>query len=116
MSILKDVKIDIGDSEENTDFDDIIVRHINTAFGILSQLGVGPKNGFKITGYNEDWKDYLGDTTDYKQLEMVRTYISKKVQLMFDPPQNATYMNALKDTASELEWRLNVAVDPKEWE
>ena len=116
MSILKDVKIDIGDSEENTDFDEIIVRHINTALSFLSQIGVGFKKNFKVTGYNEDWIDFLENIDDYQQLEMVKTYVSKKVQLMFDPPQNASYMTALKDTASELEWRLNVAVDPKEWE
>ena len=113
MSILEDVKLDIGISQDDTDFDDSIIRHINTAFSILYQLGVGPDVGFKITGYDEAWEDFIpvGEVCD---LEMVKTYIKSKVSYMFDHPQNSSYANALKEINNELEWRLNVAVDPGE--
>ena len=35
-----------------------------------------------------------------------------KVRLIFDPPQSSSIIDAMNRTISELEWRLNVAVDP----
>lgn len=116
MSILSDVKIDIGDSLDSTDFDETLIRYINTVFGILAQLGSGPKNGFKITGYDEEWEDYFefAGLEDRNDLEMVKTYVQNKVKSMFDNPPNASYANAIKEINNELEWRINAAVDFEE--
>ena len=44
-----------------------------------------------------------------KKVEAVKAYVAVKVRLLgFDPPQSSTTMEALKNTASEMEWRLNV--------
>lgn len=42
----------------------------------------------------------------------MKAYVAVKVRLLgFDPPQSSTTMEALKNTASEMEWRLNVEHD-----
>ena len=53
----------------------------------------------------------MGDATD---LAGVKTYIYLKVRLVFDPPQSSAAMEAIKQNIAELEWRLNVTVDPKD--
>lgn len=35
-----------------------------------------------------------------------------KVKLLFDPPLSSSTVEAMKSQINELEWRLNVAVDP----
>ena len=47
-SILTSIKKMLGLSKDYTQFDDDIIMHINTVFLNLTQLGVGPKNGFVI--------------------------------------------------------------------
>lgn len=80
--------------------------HINTIFTILTQLGVGPSEGFRITlDGHEKWTDF---TSDDKVLESVKTYVYIRTRLIFDPPANSFLIEALERTARELEWRLNV--------
>jgi len=38
-----------------------------------------------------------------------------KVKMVFDPPSSSFVMKAMEDSCKELEWRLNVAVDPGEY-
>lgn len=108
-SILNSVKKMLGITEEYDHFDPDIIMHINTVFMILHQLGVGPEKGFYIEDDVATWSDYLEDPT---QLQMVKSYMFLKVRLVFDPPSNSTVMNAMNQSISEFEWRLNVAVDP----
>lgn len=109
-SILTSIKKLLGITYEDTSFDDDIIMGINSTFMILRQLGVGPKEGFSISDETTTWSDYLEDIS---KLELVRTYIYKKVRLMFDPPQSGIAVEALKNEIAEYEWRLNVEVDPK---
>ena len=37
----------------------------------------------------------------------VKTYVGQKVKLIFDPPTNASLLQALKDSVAEFEWTLN---------
>lgn len=108
-SILTSIKKLLGISEETIDFDQDIILHINTVFMILFQLGVGPKTGFSISDDSSTWADFLGKDTS---LEAVKTYIYLRVRLLFDPPSNSFLQESFKRNADELEWRLNVAVDP----
>lgn len=109
-SILDSTKKILGISPEYTAFDLDIVTHINTVFTTLEQLGVGPVGGFMIEDASPVWGDYfLGDD---KRLNGVKTYIYLRVRLMFDPPTNSFAMNSLQEQVRELEWRLNVAVEP----
>ena len=106
-SILESVKKDIGAAEWDTAFDSTLIRDINTVFMILGQLGVGSE--FTITGPEETWQDYPYNGSD---LEGVKTYVFKRVKLMFDPSQSTALNEADKAICDELEWRLNIAVDP----
>lgn len=109
-SILNDIKKLLGIESTYDAFDPDLIMHINSVFLILNQLGVGPDTCYSITGSNETWADFFGDT---KVLEMVKTYIYMKVKLMFDPPLSTSVTEVYNKTIAELEWRLNVAVDPK---
>lgn len=108
-SILTSIKKLLGLDEDYIEFDADIIMHINTVFGILTQLGVGPPEGFFIEDDSTIWDDYISD--DLVQCHMVKTYIHKKVQLLFDPPDRGAVMEALKNTIAELEWRLNMAAE-----
>lgn len=110
MSILQDVKLQCGISPEYTHFDTVLIMHINTALMTLNQLGVGV-TGFLVTSTEDDWDDFLGGFTD---VGAVKTYVGSKVRMLFDPPQASAHANALEKNITELEWRLNVAVDPSQ--
>ena len=109
-SILTSIKKLLGIAEEDTSFDQDIIMHINTVFAILAQLGVGPTNGFSIEDDGAIWSDYLGNSTN---LELVKSYIYMKVRSMFDPPTSSILADAMNKNISELEWRINTTVDPK---
>lgn len=107
-SILDSVKKLIGLDQAYDAFNTDIIIHINSVLMLLNQLGVGNK-GFSITGSEETWADFLGEDSD---LHMVKSYVAMKTRLVFDPPTSGTVMEALKQSISEMEWRLNVHVDP----
>lgn len=111
-SILNDIKKLLGIMESYEHFDADIIIHINTAFSTLTQLGVGPSDGFSITNKTETWADFIGD--DYLKFQSVKTYIYLKVRMIFDPPSNSSATEAIKSTISELEWRLNINAESKE--
>lgn len=108
-SILNSIKKLLGISEDYNAFDVDIIMHINTVFAILRQLGVGPVDGFLITDESATWVDYLSE--DNKNLEAVKTYVYLKVRLVFDPPINSAVLESMKQSISELEWRLNVEAE-----
>ena len=109
-SILTSIKKLLGIAEEDTSFDQDIIMHINTVFAILAQLGVGPANGFSIEDDSAIWEDYLGNATN---LKLVKSYVYMKVRSMFDPPTSSILADAMNKNISELEWRINTTVDPK---
>ncbi len=108
-SILTSIKKLLGIAEEYEHFDADIIMHINSVFSILTQLGVGPSNGFSIEDKEANWHDFIGEDN---RIEMVKSYIHLKVKLLFDPPLSSAVMEAMNQMIKELEWRLNVAVDP----
>ena len=110
-SILTSVKKLLGITEEYNHFDADIIMHINTVFMVLMQLGVGPANGFSISDASSTWGDFLQSS---KQLEAVRSYVYLRVKMMFDPPQAGAVIQSTERLISELEFRLNVEVDPGE--
>ena len=108
-SILTSIKKLLGIAEEYKHFDTDIVIHINSAFSILTQLGVGPSEGFSIIDDKAVWTDFVQENS---KIEMVKSYIHLKVRLLFDPPQSSAVIEAINRMINELEWRINVAVDP----
>ena len=88
-----------------------IIMHINAAFLVLQQLGVGPEKGFGIVDASAVWDDFLpGD----ERAKTIASYMGAKVRLAFDPPQSSTAMEALKNTVAEMEFRLNIEFDKTE--
>lgn len=108
-SILTSIKKLLGISEEYVHFDVDIIMHINSVFMVLAQLGVGPPDGFTITGKYENWNDFIKD--DDTKIEAVKTYVYQKVRLLFDPPTSSAHLEALQRSIAEFEWRLNVAAE-----
>ena len=109
-SILTSVKKLLGITEECTDFDADLIMHINSVFMILTQIGVGPSEGFSIKDEEDYWEDFVSDTTKF---ESVKSYVYMKVRLMFDPPSSSAVMESMNRMISELEWRLNIAAESK---
>lgn len=107
-SILNGTKKALGIPEDYDAFNLDITMHINTIFGILTQLGVGPEEGFMIEGDEEVWADFIGENIN---LNAVRSYIYLRVRILFDPPQTSFLLDTLTRQYQELEWRLNVSVD-----
>lgn len=110
-SILNDIKTLLGPGVYDDCFDTDLIIHINTAISRLRTLGVGPEEGYFITGDKEKWSDYLG--ADSSLLESVKTYIYIKVRLIFDPPTNSSVLQAFQSKVDELEWLLNVIGEEK---
>lgn len=108
-SILTSIKKLLGIAEEYEHFDSEIVIHINSVLAILTQMGVGPANGFLITDKTAVWTDFIAFDA---RLELIKTYVHLKVKLIFDPPQSSAAIEAIKHVISELEFRIFVAVDP----
>ena len=108
-SILNSVKKLLGMTAEYEAFDEQIKMHINSVFQILYQLGVGPTTPFTIEDGSEEWSDFTDDIT---KLSMIKSYVGLKVQQLFDPPQSGSAAEAAKRMLDEMEWRLNVQVDP----
>lgn len=107
-SILVSIKKLLGIAEDYTQFDDDIIMHINSVFLNLTQLGVGPEEGFTIEDDTADWEDFIEDNA---QLQAVKSYMYLKVKLLFDPPLSSAVIESTNRMIAELEWRLNVAVD-----
>lgn len=107
-SILLSIKKMLGIEEEYKHFDTDIIIHINTVLGILTQLGVGPNTGYSITDETNTWDEFI----EGPNLEMIRSYVYLKVKLIFDPPMSSISADAIKNSISELEWRINATVDP----
>lgn len=107
-SILDTIKKTLSIESDCIDFDDEIILHINSVFSVLTQLGVGPKEGFYITGSSEEWNDYIDDMS---KIQMLKTYVGMKVRLLFDPPTTSFAIDSIKNTAAEYEWRLYLECD-----
>lgn len=110
-SILKTIRsmldMDPDDEVYNTD----LMVHINSSIMVLCQIGIGPKDGFRISGIAETWNELLGDS---KMLESAKEYIYLRTKIGFDPPATSFVMEAMKTMTSELEVRLNMQIDPGE--
>ena len=106
-SILKSIKTLLGVSTEDSAFDVEIMLHINSAFMVLHQLGVGSDNPFFIESDEVLWSSFTADINKYLS---VKQYIYKSVRLIFDPPTLSSVLEAFNRAKQELEWRLCVQV------
>ena len=110
-SILDGTKKALGLGYEYVEFDPDIIMHINSVFSTLQQLGVGEdhENSFMILDNTSTWTEFLGAA---KNVNAVKSYMYLRVRLLFDPPATSFAQDSMQKQATELEWRLNVTVDP----
>ena len=108
-SILTSIKKLLGIAEDYEHFDQDLIIHINSVLSVLTQLGVGPSEGFSIEDENATWNDFIPED---KRLSSIRSYVYMKVKLLFDPPLSSSVMESMNRMINEFEWRLNVAAEP----
>jgi hypothetical protein len=111
-SILTSTKKVLGIDESYTVFDLDIITHINAALSTLTQLGIGPVDGFVIDDTSEVWHDFIDDD---KQYHSVKSYVFLRVRQLFDPPTTSYLINAFDQQIKELEWRLNSHREETGW-
>lgn len=108
-SILTSIKLLLDITEDCKDFDKQLVMHINSVFMILTQMGVGPIEGFRIRDEFATWDNFI---TDEEQLDAVISYMYLKVKLLFDSQSmTSPLIESTNRLIAELEWRLNAAAD-----
>lgn len=112
-SILTSIKKLLGIAEEYEHFDADLIMHINSVFTVLTQLGVGPTEGFRIKDEDATWDEFIQGEAN---IESVRSYVYLKVKLLFDPPLSSAVIESTNRMISEFEWRLNVAAESKQSE
>ena len=110
-SILTSIKKLLGIAEDQTNFDADIIMHINSVFMILTDLGVGPAEGFTIKDEYSYWDSFIPNG---QSLELVKSYMYLKVRLLFAPPLNSSVLTSMEKSISEYEWRLNAKAESME--
>lgn len=110
-SIVATIKKMLGLEDNYTPFDMDVIVHINTALLTLCQMGIGPREGYTVTDYDQTWDDFL---TNKVFLGGVKTWIYLQVKMLFDPPTNSFVMDAMKQQSEQILWRLNVQAESVE--
>lgn len=106
QTVLSTIRKLLGMEDDYTHFDTDLLVHINTAAGILFQLGIGSDSAV-ITAESK-WSDILDSQDLY---DMAKTYIYLFVKKIFDPPTNSFVVDSYEKTLKELEWRINVMAE-----
>lgn len=107
-SILTSIKKLLGITEEYTHYDNDIIMHINSVLFTLTQLGVGPSEGFIIEDDSATWDDFIPKDAN---LESIKSYMHLKVKLLFDPPLSSAVIESMTRMINEFEFRINVAAE-----
>lgn len=107
MSILVDVKLNIGINPEESHFDQDLVSLINGGFSSLAQLGV---NYNIVVDESTDWPDFPSATMS----GLTKEFICRKVKSIFDPTASATIKESLHTYITELEGRIMLEVEHPE--
>lgn len=110
-SILTSIKKMLGIDPDYNAFDVDIIIAINSYLMALTQLGVGPTSGFSINGAEETWDQFLQGRGD---MNAAKSYVYLRVKMQFDPPTSGFVMEAMKQQASELEWRCMMQAEHTE--
>lgn len=85
-----------------------LMIHINSAISTLTQIGLGPEDGYEITGTDEKWIEL---TKGNKLYGMAKQFIYLDVALVFDIPENSFKVQAYKDKRDETLSRIQYEVN-----
>lgn len=108
-SILNSVKLGLDVLPDNSEYDTVILMHINSVIAKLDQLGVDQFD-VEVEGPETKWSDFIGQD---KFLAMVKSYVILQVRLLFDPPATSFQLDAINKISAEMEWRINVHTEGK---
>jgi len=108
-SILNYIRTVLVGDENDTSFDLELVSCINLALNNLTDVGIGPKEGFEIKGSSETWADFIGENKPI--FNRVKKYVELETRLLFDPPTSSYVLEALQKKADEALVRANWTVD-----
>ena len=107
-SIFNSVKKVVGLLGDDGSFDEDILLHINSVVSTLRQLGLSIPADFYVIDDVQTWSDLLGE---FRDLDLVKSYMVMKVRLMFDPPSSSFGLASMTEMVKELEWRINILTD-----
>ena len=107
-SIFNSVKKVVGLLGDDGSFDEDILLHINTVVSTLRQLGLSIPADFYVRDDVQTWQNLLGE---FRDLDLVKSYMAMKVRLMFDPPSSSFGLKSMEEMVKEHEWRINVLTD-----
>lgn len=108
-SILKSVKKLLGYPVDEKEFDTDILININSAIGTLTQIGVGPKNGYVVKGDEDTYGDFLGENAE--MFPQVPMFLYLKTKLLFDSSMmSASTLSTFQESLREVEYRLQITV------
>jgi hypothetical protein len=111
QSILNTIKKVIGLTEDDDSFDLDLLIHINSVFATLTQLGVGPEDGFEIEDDSALWEDFLPD----RRYNFVKSFVYLEVKRLFDPPGTSFLGDAYKLQRDEYTYRISVLREGDQW-
>lgn len=124
QSILKSTKKMLGIAPDDDSFDLDVITHINSAFSVLTDLGLGLSTGFVIEDDTTEWDEFLPDDEylpdeivklNQVKLSKIKTVIYLRTRLGFDPPAQSFLIEAIKEQIREAEWRLSTNREESEW-
>lgn len=102
-SVLISTKNNLGLPAGYAAFDHTVLTHLNAAFSVLSQLGIGPEAGFFVEDETATWDEFAADEI---QKNVVKSYVYAKVRMLFDPPSTSFLITAMTEIIEQYEWRL----------
>ena len=106
-SVLLSMMVRLGLSEDDVEYGEDVLQGINSAIVALTQVGVGPPKGFRVTDETATWSDFTGNIF---LLDVVKDYVYLKTKLVFDPP-NGGALEAYNKVADEALWRCKLTVE-----
>ena len=107
-SIFNSVKKVVGLLGDDGSFDEDVLLYINSVVSTLRQLGLSIPSDYYVLDDVQTWRDLLGE---YRDLDLVKSYMTMKVRLMFDPPSSSFGLASMTEMVKELEWRINILTD-----
>lgn len=107
-SILDDIRRAAGAEEWDDAFDTDLIDYTNSVFMILTQMGIGPAEGYVIEDEDNQWSEFISDPVKYR---LVKSYMGLKVRLLFDPPLSSAVLQSMNNQIAEYEWRLTAAAE-----
>ena len=107
-SILNDIKDMLGVVNNDTSFDNELISHINAAISTLTDISIGPKEGYMISDASNAWTEL---SNSIEIMNAAKQYIFSYVKLIWDPPSNSFVCDKLEKVKDEQFWRLYIKAD-----